>query len=281
MRVKGGKQKTIQRGAWSPTGRSIVLVILLAASLPLRAGQAPLLAAASSLRSLWPELVENYTKDTGQKAPRVSFASSGLLSTQIINGAPFELFLSADRQSIERLPAALLTSIPQVYATGELHLVVAANSPLSDTLSLETLATGLQDRENPLRVAIPNPAHAPYGRAAKAALESAGMWPVAAQQLLAAENAAQTLQFVLSGAVDIAIVPQSLVYAYHEGIVSLALPQATYQPVEHTIVSLKSADADARAFLQWMLGERARTVLEAAGLSTPSDDADTGAVTEN
>lgn len=275
MRVKEGKRKSWQCFAWASAANAIVLVMLLSVSLHSRAEQGPVVAAASSLRSVWPDLIASYTKTSENAAPRVSFASSGLLSTQIINGAPFELFLSADRQSIERLPKALLATAPQVYAVGQMHLVVPATSALRNNLSLESVAALLRTSETPLRIAIPNPAHAPYGRAAKEALSSSGIWPVPAQQLLAAENAAQTLQFVRSGAVDVAIVPQSLVYAYQTGIVSALLPADSYQAVEHTIASMHNASAAAQTFLNWMLSEQALTVLEASGLHAPCNRSQT------
>ncbi len=269
MRVKVGIQKRPQQHVLRRVAGVIILVMLLCVSLQARSDSGPLVAAASSLRSIWPQLMEQYTAGTGNPTPRVSFASSGLLSTQIMNGAPFELFLSADRQSIERLPEALLTSNAQVYATGELQLVVPIGSSLSEHLSLESVATALQNSESALRIAIPNPVHAPYGRAAREVLVSAGIWPVPESQLLAAENAAQTLQFVQSGAVDVALVPQSLVYAYREGIESVVLPANSYTLVEHTIVSLRTADADAQALLEWMLSDAAQALLRASGLGIP------------
>ena len=249
----------------------IVLVILLAASSGVQASQGPLLAVASSLRSLWPDLMEQYVKDTGQAAPVASFGSSGLLSTQIINGAPFELFLSADVASITRLPDQNLAAPAQVYAQGELQLVVPHNSPLAQNLAMATLADALKaaDTGASLRLAIPNPLHAPYGKAAREALENADIWPIPARQLLAAENAAQTLQFIKTGAVGAAIVPQALVYSHKDGLTSVPVPSDTYTPVKHTIAVLKSASDSARVFHNWLVSNQSRQVLENAGLHVP------------
>jgi len=235
---------------------------------PALADQGPLLAAASSLRSLWPALMAAYTHDTGEPSPRASFGSSGLLSTQILNGAPFELFLSADLVSIERLPQHLLAKPPQVYATGELSLVVPSSSPLTEALSLDSLAARLRSQTSGdrLRLAIPNPKHAPYGVAAREVLDHHGIWPLPAERLLIADNAAQTLQFVKSGAVAAAIVPKALVIAHDHGMTHIDLPTTGYQAVKHYIVVFKSANKSAQAFGVWLLGENARQILEDSGL---------------
>jgi len=250
---------------------SIVLVMLLSVSPSAHAGQAPLLAAASSLRTLWPDLMQQFGNDTGQQAPLASFGSSGLLSTQIINGAPFELFLSADMSSITRLPQQNMAIPAQVFALGALHLVVPENSPLAQSMTMATLADALTTATtgNNMRLAIPNPVHAPYGKAAREALETAGIWPIPAGQLLAAENAAQSLQFVKTGAVGAAIVPQALVHNQQDGIVSVPVPSGTYTPVEHVIAVLSSATEAATLFSSWLLGNQSRKVLENAGLQIP------------
>ena len=247
---------------------SIVLVILIPVSLGVQASQGPLLAAASSLRSVWPDLQAQYVKDTGQAAPVASFGSSGLLSTQIVNGAPFELFLSADMASIVRLPEQKLAAPAQVYAQGELQLVVPRNSPLAQSLTMATLADALvaSDAGAGLRLAIPNPLHAPYGKAAREALEFADIWPVPTGQLLAAENAAQTLQFIRSGAVGAAIVPQALVYGHRDGIASVPVPPDTYTPVKHVVAVLNPASGSAKLFYNWLVSNRSRQVLEQSGL---------------
>lgn len=250
---------------------SIVLVILLAVSSGVHASQGPLLAAASSLRSLWPDLTQQYIQDTGQLAPVASFASSGLLSTQIINGAPFELFLSADIDSITRLPNQNLTAPAQVYALGALQLVVPQNSPLAQSLAMTTLADALASTDTgiALRLAIPNPIHAPYGKAAREALRNAGIWPIPSRQLLAAENAAQALQFVKTGAVGAAIVPQALVHGLGNEIVSVPVPPETYKPVKHAIAVLSPASNTAKEFHHWLLSKQSRQILENSGLQVP------------
>ena len=256
---------------------AIVCLFVLCVCPAARAEQAPLLAAASSLRNLWPELVDHYEQNSSLPAPKASFASSGLLSTQILNGAPFELFLSADMESIERLPAELLAAGPQSFALGELLLVAPkAAGILAENLSMETLTSAFsRDEANAdnassvPRLTIANPQHAPYGKAAREALVAASLWPLPPAQLLLAENAAQTLQFINTGAVSAALIPQVLLTSVTSELATAAVPADTYSAVQHTAVLLKGATAAADAFYQWLLSDDAHQPLLAAGLKLP------------
>ena len=258
----------------------ILAISLIASSVSAHASShTALVAAASSLRLLWPELIKAYQQDTGQTLPRVSFGSSGLLSTQIINGAPFDLFLSADSENINRLPSKRLVSEPEIFALGGLHLVSLSNKDFVKKLSIDALPELITEHpgKDTLRIAIPNPVHAPYGRAAKAALEYASVWPLPAQQLLMAENASQTLHFLNAGAADIAIVPMALLeHVQNDRLTSVAIPSDSYQLVEHIAVLLKPAtskdaakNSSAEHLQQWLLGDAAKAVLENAGLQVP------------
>lgn len=219
--------------------------------------------------------MQAYEDETGKSAPRVSFGSSGLLATQIINGAPFELFLSADRASIDRLPEGALHAKPEQFAAGDIRLAVPVNSPLASKLSMETLSVAFTNRHDgrSLRLAMPNPLHAPYGKAAQQALVNSGIWPLQAQQLLTAENAAQTLQFVRSGAVDAAIVPQALLIAQSDGVISVPIPAGLYTAIEHTLALHHKATESARYFAAWIQNRNAASVLEAGGLRVVQDPA--------
>lgn len=254
----------------------IVLGICLAAYSTAHAQQVPIVAAASSLRVLWPDLMTAYTNDTGERQPKVSFGSSGLLSTQIINGAPFELFLSADQQSIERIPKQQLAVSPQVFARGTLQLAVLADSAFANELSISTLINALNKARKidtrdtaefaRFRIAIPNPVHAPYGQAAQQALEQAQQWPLPEGALVVAENASQTVQFLRTGAVSAALVPKALLYNNKADLVSVALPAHSYQRVEHVLAILKTDNHSATTLARWLLGNEAQQVLVNSGL---------------
>jgi molybdate transport system substrate-binding protein len=231
--------------------------------------KAPLVALASSFRSVWPELMEAYVEELDSRPPLASFASSGLLSTQILRGAPFELFLSADQRSITRIMEASKTqNDPFALVSGTLSLVALPGggnrSGEAPTLSLirESMAIG-----NPMKIAIPNPRHAPYGIAAQQALTSAGLWPIRRGSLLNAENASQALQYALSGAASFAIVPSTLVTQIPFDINVTSLDPSSYEPVIHHLAVLTPAGDSARKLSEWLKTPRALNIMMQFGLS--------------
>lgn len=254
---------------------SCLRVLLLLTGLQLAGGSAAddpaLVAVASSFRELWPDLLEQYRQQTGEAAPRASFASSGLLTSQIRHGAPFQLFLSADQATVQSLDELGLTVDQGVsLAQGRLSLISRAADSDSDSEShdsaLDQLAEKLQNAI-PFRLAIPNPQHAPYGKAARQSLQTLGLWPMPAEAVLNAENASQTLQFALSGSVDFAIIPDTLLGQLPEQLSAQALPLSSYDPVEHTMVRLQGKGTAGDAFHQWLQGVSAAQVFTRYGLT--------------
>ncbi|NND91939.1 MAG: molybdate ABC transporter substrate-binding protein [Granulosicoccus sp.] len=237
----------------------------------------PLIAVASSFRGLWPDLMTVYRAETGLSEPRASFASSGLLTTQIRHGAPFELYLSADQATVETLHSLGKTRDEGItLAMGTLVLVAKHDdasrigkgskpSPgVPATVELPTLdlLRSAAERSKPFKLAIPNPRHAPYGLAARQALEYAGLWPLPPGQLLSAENAAQTLQFALTGAVDYAIVPTTLIIQASGNLTYAPVDPESYTPVIHQLVLLQRATLQAETLFAWLQGTSAASVLE-------------------
>ena len=148
---------------------------------------------------MFPELILAWTR-TGSTAPDVSFGSSGNLYRQISQGAPFDLFLSADEEQVLKLIRTQRTDGDgAVYGVGRLVLLVPHHSRLSLDASLNDLGRAIGDGRL-RRLAIANPAHAPYGRAAQEALVRTALWPQLEDRLLLAENAAQAVQFALTAA---------------------------------------------------------------------------------
>lgn len=232
---------------------------------------APLVALASSFRSVWPVLMERYQREPGRPAPLTSFASSGLLSTQILRGAPFELFLSADQKSVARIMAAGKTqSDPRALAIGRLSLVtlLATRTLPAAAPTLVSIKEALT-QGNATKIAIPNPRHAPYGIAAQQALTSAGLWPLPYGTLLNAENASQALQYVLNGAVSVAIVPTTLVTQTVSEIAITPIDPDSYEPVTHHIAVLTPAGDSARELAAWLSTPQALTILTQFGLTPP------------
>ena len=245
---------------------------------------APLVALASSFRSIWPVLMAAYLTEHNGHPPSASFGSSGLLSTQILRGAPFELFLSADQRSVSRLTASGKTPAePFALATGTLSLVTRppGAAALATTSATTTEANSakaaltmgavkaLMAEQSSVKIAIPNPRHAPYGIAAQQALEAAGLWPIPRGALLQAENASQALQYVLSGAATFALVPTTLVSDTAFTIDSTTLAPNSYDAVVHHLAILTPAGDGARELEAWLRTPRALNIMMQFGLSAP------------
>ena len=158
----------------------------------------PLVAAASDLRFALEEIAAAFRRDSGVSA-RLSFGASGNLTRQIEQGAPFELFLSADEAFVARLASQNLTRDGgDLYAVGRLALFAPHGSPLVPDAQLAGLKR-LLARGGDWRFAIANPEHAPYGRAAEQALRASGLWETLRPRLVVGENVSQAAQFASSG----------------------------------------------------------------------------------
>jgi molybdate transport system substrate-binding protein len=232
--------------------------------------QAPAVAAAADLKFALDELAQRYKAATG-RGVALTFGSSGNFTQQIENGAPFELFLSADEAYVERLAAQGLTRDGgALYAIGRLVLFVPAGSPLRADASLADLRAALADRRLK-RFAIANPAHAPYGRAAREALQFAGLWDAVQPFLVLGENASQATQFAASGNAQGGIVPWALAKApdvARQGT-GVLLPESMHKPLRQRMVLLKRATPAAAEFYAWLQGPAAREVLSRHGFALP------------
>jgi molybdate transport system substrate-binding protein len=201
----------------------------------------------------------------------VSYGSSGTFYAQLLNQAPFDLFLSADVSYPNQLAARGLT-LPQsefTYAIGRLVLWAPSGS------ALDVEHDGLQVLAAPsvAHVAIANPEHAPYGRAAVAALQAAGVYDRVRPKLVLGENVAQALQFVQSGAADAGVVALSLALApsVKEKGRRFEIPVASYPRLEQGGAILKwAADVDAaRALRGFLLSADGQAILKQYGFSLP------------
>ena len=224
------------------------------------------IAAAADLQFALADAVHQFHQSHPQADVQVSYGSSGNFYAQIRNGAPFDLFLSADVQYPRTLAQEGFARADSlfVYAAGRLAVWVPASSPLDP-------ATALRD-PTVHRIAIANPQHAPYGRAAEAALRHMGLYESVAKKLVLGENISQTLQFVQSGAADAGVVALSLAVAptlrgqgrYWE------VPLEAYPKMEQGGVILKES-ATAREFRAWLLEPAGRWLLKQYGFFLPGE----------
>jgi molybdate transport system substrate-binding protein len=207
--------------------------------------------AAADLQPVMPALTEAFEHATGIKLV-VSFGSSSMLTTQILNGDPADLFLAADYSFPENIVAAGLadTTSPVPYARGTLVLWARKDSPLQP-LTQDTLRDGKFTS-----LAIANPDHAPYGRAAVAALTWMKLYDQLKPRIVVAENIAQTAQYVESGNAQLGLL--SLTAASTEHFKQLGsfvrIPQTAYPEIRQCAVVMKKSEhrADAHAFLDWL-----------------------------
>jgi molybdate transport system substrate-binding protein len=222
-------------------------------------------AAAADLQPVLPVLAERYEKATGVKL-LASFGSSGNLATQILNGAPMDIFLGADFVYPEKIVAAGLAdgTAPTQYARGTLVLWARKDSPLQP-ITLDTLMD-----KRVTSVAIANDLHAPYGQAAVSALKRMHMYDQVKPHLVIAENIAQAAQFVESGNAQLGLISLTAASSqrFQTAGTFIRVPTSTYTPIMQCAVVMAKSDrrAEAHAFLDWLLKPEIQAVLATMGL---------------
>ena len=244
---------------------------ILALLLPLSSFAEELaVAAASDLSFAMKEIAQEYQRGTGN-AVRLSFGASGNFFVQIQNGAPFDLFFSADSSYPEKLAQAGLADPGTLYhyAVGTLVLWVPNDSKLDLKQGIDVL------RDPSIRkIAIANPATAPYGRAAEQALKTAGVYDRIKNKLVLGENISQTTQFVQTGNADIGIIAESLALAPTTKSAGryVEVSDRLYTPIQQAAVVLKSSQRKtaAKQFLDYLQQPAARAILERFGFMLPN-----------
>jgi molybdate transport system substrate-binding protein len=228
------------------------------------AAQPLLVAAAADLAPLEVPLTRGYATSGGGSV-RLVFGSSGMLARQIENGAPYDLFLCANQQIVEDLAAHnhLIPNSVTTYATGRLGIWAASGTP-------ESLAA-LTDPKIRL-IAIANPQHAPYGAAARALLERAGLWTKLQPKILLAENVRQAYEFARTGNADAVITCWTLLTT-ETG--AKLLPASGHPPIRQSggVVQGTLREIQARAFLSYLLSPAGQSILQAGGLFPPKASA--------
>lgn len=241
-------------------------LLLVALVEPAQAQSSLRLAAAADLEPVIPPILEQFRQSTGIRV-ETTYQASAMLTTQIMNGAPFDIFLSADLGYPKRLIDAGLADGPSpvTYAKGTLVLWTRKDSSLSPP-SLSLL-------RNPAlkRLAIANPERAPYGRAAVAALTRLNLYDDLKPRLVTAENIAQAAQFADSGNADAGLI--SLTSAMTPRMATagnyFVVPRDLYPPIEQgaVIVSKSAHGEEARKLLDYLLSAPVQAQLAKSGLT--------------
>ncbi len=249
-----------------------LLALLLLSTCCLAAAQEITVAAAADMSSALPQLAAAYTKRT-RETVKLSFGSSGNLTNQIRNGAPFDVFFSADEEYPQQLIAEGLASKETLYryAVGRLVLWVPSDSPLDvSKLGIQALLDA-----SVKKISIANPATAPYGRAAEAALRHFGIYDQVSSRLVLGENVSQAAQFVESGNAQVGLIALShaLAPAFKDKGRYWNVPLDAYRTLNQAVVVLsRSKQQDAsRRFVAFLRSPEATSLLTSYGFSLPTE----------
>lgn len=240
----------------------LLLTICVALTGSLSVAQQMTIAAASSLRPALDRVVDAYKSENPRHDIAIIYGASGRLTAQILNGAPFDFFMSADMDFPRRLAEeGSAATVPEVYAKGRIVLW---------SFNVDASAMTLQDlgAEHIARVAIAQPNVAPYGQRAREAMQAVGVWDAVADKLVFGENISQVAQMAQSGAADVGIIALSLVMQPELATRGYALVDAAlHQPLEQGyVITRRGADnAVAGRFAQFLSTPAAQTVFRNNG----------------
>jgi molybdate transport system substrate-binding protein len=225
-----------------------------------------IVAAAADLAPVFEELGRQFEQETGTRVT-FSFGSTGTLAKQIENGAPVDLFAAADVEFVDHLErqGLIVSETKALYGRGRITIWTRADSVLKIE-RIEDLAGA-----EVARIAIANPEHAPYGRAAREALESAGIWKAVELKLVYGENVRQTMQYAETGNADAAITALSL-SVQSNGRWTL-IPEELHKPLDQALAVIKGArrELEARRFAEFINGAQGRSTMRKYGFILPGE----------
>lgn len=253
--------------------RKVLAALWLAASAltqPATAQDAPNVAVAANMSAAMPAIVDAFARATGRSV-KIVYGSSGNFRRQIAQGAPFQLVLSADEAFAEALAKdGHAENAGAVYAVGRLAFFVPQGSPVGIDNKLKDLGAAAADGRLK-RLAIANPDLAPYGRAAREALEHAGLWDTVKNKLVLGENVGQTARFLATGEAQAGFIPLALAAGPElktRGAWA-TVPESWHAPLRQRMVLIKGAGDTARRFYDFLLGPQAQALLKQHGYASP------------
>lgn len=245
-----------------------LLGLLLATQVSLSYGQTVSVAVAANMKDAFVEIYAAF-KATGKSDLRVVYGSSGNFTTQIVNGAPFSLFISADEYfPLELYKKGKTVDEGRVYAIGKLALITKDSSGIK-------LSNHKADLESALRkankIAIAKPDLAPYGKAAIEYLKAEGLWGIAKDKLVYGDNIGAATMFVATGAADVGFTALSLARSAAISKVTSYIPlsDGLYEPIKQRMVLIKGASKEAIELYQFMQSATAKSILIEHGYTIP------------
>lgn len=233
---------------------------MLATQVSLSYGQTVSVAVAANMKDAFVEIYAAF-KATGKSDLRVVYGSSGNFTTQILNGAPFSLFISADEYfPLELYKKGKTVDEGRVYAIGKLALITKDSSGIK-------LSNHKTDLESALRkankIAIAKPDLAPYGKAAIEYLKAEGLWDIAKDKLVYGDNIGAATMFVATGAADIGFTALSLAQSAAISKVTSYIPlsDGLYEPIKQRMVLIKGASKEVIELYQFMQSQKSKDIL--------------------
>lgn len=230
--------------------------------------QVAIIAVAANMKDAFAKIAAEF-KSAGNSEMRVVYGSSGNFAAQIMNGAPFSLFIAADEQfPLELFKNGKTVDDGSVYAIGKLVII-------TKTLSGIHLLDGKTDIAKAIskanKVAIAKPELAPYGRAAVQYLKAEGLWDLAKDKLVYADNIGAATTYVASGAADLGFTAFSLAKSPEllKQTSYLVVDTKMYEPIKQRMVLMKGAPQEAQDLYRFMQGPKAKAILQRYGYSTP------------
>lgn len=223
-------------------------------------------SGASDLTPAFEEIGKQFTAETGIGVD-FNFGSTGQLAQQIEAGAPVDVFAAANVSFVDRLDeqGLIISDTKALYARGRIVLWVRPDSDLQVTTLEDLLDPEIE------RIAIANPDHAPYGMAAREAMQSAGVWDQVQDKVILGENVSDTLRYAETGNVDVAIVALSLAIQ-GDGDWEL-IPDDLHAPIDQALAVIASTkhEAEARAFAEYVNSEAGREIMQKYGFVLPGE----------
>ena len=253
--------------------RLLFCILLLLTHVQTRAdNDSPIVAVAANFSPVLEEIITRFTASTGFKV-RMTSGSSGTLVRQIEQGAPFELFFSADENYVIKLHEMKLTQdTGRIYAVGKLVLFIPELSRLDKMQDIDGILRQLASNKQ-YRIAMANPELAPYGLAASQVLSRFIDMNMLRERIIQGENVGQTAQFALTGSVDAAFLPYSLAITkkmQEQGNFEL-IPRDWYSPINQRMVLLNNAGNTARSLYSYINSDTAHRIIDKYGYTTQTN----------
>ena len=233
--------------------------------------QVPTIAVAANMKDAFSEIVTafNSTSKSEKSELRVVYGSSGNFTTQILNGAPFNLFIAADEHfPLELYKSGKTVDEGSVFAIGKLAMIANKSSGIQLIDGKTEIAKAIQKAN---KISIAKPDLAPYGKAAVEYLKAEGLWDLAKNKLVYADNIGVATTYVVSGAADVGFTAVSLAKSPEvlKGASFLLVDPSLYQPIKPRMVLIKGAPQEAIDLYRFIQTPQAKTILQKYGYTTP------------